>query len=167
MLDRDTQERVLTHLSRSISGEKKLRLTLQDGIPTSTAEIDEKEIEIKGDMDSVDDEQEYRLRKAHTFHETAHIRFTGSLRKLKQKFDEDGMSDMEYHDFKEMLNGIEDVRIENIMSVKYPQTKKYFVEDIDKITKTIQKRQGKDRISTKNQAIVMRSVLMVWIYHKS
>ncbi|MBW3011362.1 hypothetical protein KY326_04030, partial [Candidatus Woesearchaeota archaeon] len=152
-IDFESQEEVMEYLSRSITGQKDLHLSI---VPshTSFADTEKKEVYLQEAVpEAIDAEQLKRFWKSLNCHESAHIIWSGNLlREYKSWKDADG----DFKDFKDTVNVIEDVRIEHTMTKVLPQTKKYFIEFLERFAEV----HGKEGvIETENILMALRIAL--------
>lgn len=152
-IDFETQEEVMEYLSRSITGEKLLKLRIVPA-QTSFADTENKEVYIQEAVpEAIDAEQLKRFWKGLNCHESAHIIWSGHLMNEYKRWD---TKDGDFKDFKDTVNVIEDVRIEHVMTKVLPQTKKYFVEFLERFAEV----HGKEMsIETENILMALRIAL--------
>lgn len=133
------QEEILEYLSRTITGKKKVNLQIVD-IPCSYADVEKDEVFIQ-ETDGIaeTDNERKRFWKAYDLHESAHISWSGTLIDEYKKWK---AHNGEFTEFKDTVNVVEDIRIEEGLCKVFPQARKYFEEFLDKF---VEKR-GEDGI---------------------
>lgn len=155
-MDIPFEEDILQHLARSITGKKGLTLSIKNTKFGTYTDMDTGEIVIQKDIVEADSKEELkRFWKALNCHESAHVSWSGNLRREYKNWDKE---DGDFANYKDVVNVIEDVRIEEIMTKVLPQTKRYFVEHLRKFMK---KRgeigsDGKLRLQTDNPMMALR-----------
>jgi len=107
----------LEFLFNILSDSKDIKVSFTD-TGASFADLNSKEIFLNNKKD-------YNRKKSEGFQEMGHVWLSGSLSEYIDDWNEDKYG--KFNDFNGIINVLEDIRTENLMSIRYPQIKNRFI----------------------------------------
>lgn len=127
-ISEEQEKENLQYLFNVISNLKDIKVKIDSKGPLS--QIDKKEITLNPDSD-------YNRKKSEGLQELGHVWLSGSLKEVLSNWN--SVKYGNFDDFRVLVNLLEDIRTENLMSIRYPQIKNRLINlHIEKMSKFLE-----------------------------